>query len=207
MMSDSRKLLPALGLALSAVVAPVAQAADWSDTSIGYRTGSDFREPVNADKISKNIVNLNHASGYKYGTNFFNADFLMSNSKDPGGAGSTNGAQEVYMVYRNTIDFGKVSGSSFAFGPVRSVGLTLGFDANAKTDAGYNSKKRMLVAGPTFGFDVPGFLNVGVLLLAEGIGTGMNKGYIYFAMAFSLAVESINMRVRPVAETQIASDD
>ena len=48
---------------------------------------------------------------------------------------------------------------------------------------------------------------IGVLLLAEGIGTGMNKGYIYFAMAFSLAVESINMRVRPVAETQIASDD
>jgi len=38
---------------------------------------------------------------------------------------------------------------------------------NTKTDAGYNSKKRMAVAGPTFMMDVPGFLNIGVLALWE----------------------------------------
>ncbi|REJ85680.1 MAG: TerC family protein [Planctomycetota bacterium] len=37
---------------------------------------------------------------------------------------------------------------------------------------------------------------IGVLLVAEGIGTHMNKGYIYFAMAFSLVVEMINMKIR-----------
>ncbi|MCB9954103.1 MAG: TerC family protein [Planctomycetaceae bacterium] len=37
---------------------------------------------------------------------------------------------------------------------------------------------------------------IGVLLVAEGIGTHFNKGYVYFAMAFSLVVELINMRVR-----------
>lgn len=37
---------------------------------------------------------------------------------------------------------------------------------------------------------------IGVLLVAEGIGTEFNKGYIYFAMAFSLIVEMINLRVR-----------
>ena len=37
---------------------------------------------------------------------------------------------------------------------------------------------------------------IGVLLVAEGIGTHFNKGYVYFAMAFSLIVELINMRVR-----------
>lgn len=37
---------------------------------------------------------------------------------------------------------------------------------------------------------------IGVLLVAEGIGTPVNKGYIYFAMAFSLAVELLNMRIR-----------
>jgi predicted tellurium resistance membrane protein TerC len=37
---------------------------------------------------------------------------------------------------------------------------------------------------------------IGVLLVAEGIGTHINKGYIYFAMAFSLVVEVINMKVR-----------
>jgi predicted tellurium resistance membrane protein TerC len=37
---------------------------------------------------------------------------------------------------------------------------------------------------------------IGVLLVAEGIGTHFNKGYVYFAMAFSLIVEMVNMRVR-----------
>jgi predicted tellurium resistance membrane protein TerC len=37
---------------------------------------------------------------------------------------------------------------------------------------------------------------IGVMLVAEGVGTHINKGYIYFAMAFSLIVEMINMRVR-----------
>ncbi len=39
-------------------------------------------------------------------------------------------------------------------------------------------------------------LLVGVMLVAEGLGQHIDRGYIYFAMAFSLAVEMINMRVR-----------
>ena len=37
---------------------------------------------------------------------------------------------------------------------------------------------------------------IGVMLTAEAIGTPIAKGYIYFAMAFSLAVESLNLRIR-----------
>ena len=37
---------------------------------------------------------------------------------------------------------------------------------------------------------------VGVTLIAEGFGTNVPKGYIYFAMAFSFAVEMINIRLR-----------
>jgi predicted tellurium resistance membrane protein TerC len=39
-------------------------------------------------------------------------------------------------------------------------------------------------------------LLVGVLLVAEAFGQHIDKGYVYFAMAFSLGVELINMRVR-----------
>ena len=135
--------------ALLVAASTAGYAADWSDTSIGFRTGSKFAEPFGSTEIHKNIVNLTHASGYKYGSNFFNVDFLMSDEKDPAGAGSTNGAKEVYIVYRNTLDIEKTTGTPMKFGPVRGVGLTLGFDVNAKTDAGYNSKKRMFVVGPT----------------------------------------------------------
>jgi predicted tellurium resistance membrane protein TerC len=37
---------------------------------------------------------------------------------------------------------------------------------------------------------------IGVMLLFEGMGGHMNKGYIYFAMFFSLLVELLNMRYR-----------
>ena len=37
---------------------------------------------------------------------------------------------------------------------------------------------------------------IGVTLIAEGFGLHVSKGYIYFAMAFSLAVESINIYSR-----------
>jgi predicted tellurium resistance membrane protein TerC len=39
-------------------------------------------------------------------------------------------------------------------------------------------------------------LLVGVMLMAEAMGQHINKGYIYFAMAFSLGVELINMRIK-----------
>jgi predicted tellurium resistance membrane protein TerC len=37
---------------------------------------------------------------------------------------------------------------------------------------------------------------VGVTLIAEGFDTHVPKGYVYFAMAFSVAVEMINIRLR-----------
>ena len=39
-------------------------------------------------------------------------------------------------------------------------------------------------------------LLIGVLLVAESLGQHVSKGYVYFAMAFSLLVELINMRLR-----------
>jgi nucleoside-specific outer membrane channel protein Tsx len=157
-----------IALVAMAAFAVGAQAADWSDTSINVRHGSKYAEPFNTNDIAKTIIGLNHVSGYKYGSNFFNADLLLSNSKDPAFSGSTTGAHEVYVVYRNTVDFEKVTGKSFKTTGVRGLGFTGGFDFNTKTDAGYNSKKEMLVLGPTVMLDVPaGFLNVSLLQLWE----------------------------------------
>jgi predicted tellurium resistance membrane protein TerC len=39
-------------------------------------------------------------------------------------------------------------------------------------------------------------LLIGVMLVAEGMGTHVEKAYIYFAMAFSLFVELLNLRYR-----------
>ena len=39
-------------------------------------------------------------------------------------------------------------------------------------------------------------LMIGAMLMLEGTGQHINKGYIYFAMAFSLGVEVLNIRIR-----------
>ena len=44
---------------------------------------------------------------------------------------------------------------------------------------------------------------IGCMLMAEGFGQHVNKGYIYFAMAFSLVVEVINMRLRKRAKPMV----
>jgi predicted tellurium resistance membrane protein TerC len=36
---------------------------------------------------------------------------------------------------------------------------------------------------------------IGCVLLAEGLGAHISKGYIYAAMAFSLFVEVLNLRI------------
>jgi predicted tellurium resistance membrane protein TerC len=44
---------------------------------------------------------------------------------------------------------------------------------------------------------------IGVMLVAEGFGQKINKGYVYFAMAFSLVVELLNMKTRKNATAMV----
>jgi hypothetical protein len=156
-----------------------ALAADWSDTQLGYRYGTAFGEPyVYNGNISKSIIDLQGVYGYKYGTNFFNLDLLMSDNKDPDATGG--GAQEAYFVYRNTVELSKVTGGNYNWGIVRDWAGVFGFDWNTKNDAGYQSKKRMGVLGPAVEFDVPGFLRVGVFELWESNEpVGISSRYEY----------------------------
>ena len=46
-------------------------------------------------------------------------------------------------------------------------------------------------------------LLIGVVLIADGFGQHVSKGYIYFAMAFSLFVEILNLRLRRPTEPPV----
>jgi len=47
-------------------------------------------------------------------------------------------------------------------------------------------------------------LLIGCSLIAEGFHKGIPKGYIYFAMAFSVGVESLNIRLRSKKASKVA---
>ncbi|MEZ0336420.1 MAG: TerC family protein, partial [Gemmatimonadales bacterium] len=44
---------------------------------------------------------------------------------------------------------------------------------------------------------------IGIALIADGFDRHIPRGYIYFAMAFSVLVEVLNLRVRKVAEPPV----
>jgi len=48
-------------------------------------------------------------------------------------------------------------------------------------------------------------LLIGVTLIAEGFGQHISKGYVYFAMAFSVFVEALNLRARKGRGSESAS--
>jgi hypothetical protein len=158
--------LSVLGAFLLTLNVSTAYAADWSDTSLGYRHGNKFREPFNTNDISKDILSFTHASGYKYGSNFFTVDMIRSSDKDPvnGGGG---GAHEAYAVYRTTFSGSKILGWDFKnSGFIRDVGLTAGFDFGAKNDQ-FSPRAWKTAIGPKFSFNVPGFWDVAVVHRTE----------------------------------------
>jgi predicted tellurium resistance membrane protein TerC len=50
-------------------------------------------------------------------------------------------------------------------------------------------------------------LMIGVMLVAEGFGTHFNKNYVYFAMAFSLGVELLNLRISKKRMSAVGASD
>lgn len=149
-------------LAGATLASGAVQAATWSDSFLGYRYGTGFREPSNTKEVRKHVLQFGHASGYAYGQNFLNLDLLQSDKNDPS-SGADTGATEFYLTYRHQLHLGKLLDKDLSFGPVKEVALTAGFDLNTKNTA-FAPRKRLVVAGPTLKFNVPaGFFDLSLL--------------------------------------------
>jgi predicted tellurium resistance membrane protein TerC len=67
-----------------------------------------------------------------------------------------------------------------------------------------NPIARFIEAHPTMKMLALSFLLlIGVMLIADGFGQHVGKGYVYSAMAFSLFVEILNIRVRRTSEPPV----
>jgi hypothetical protein len=149
---------------LLAMLGQPAHAFEWVDDEIGLSWGPTYAEPGVASKnyprgnqIEKFVVSVTHADGFQYGTNFFNIDILESGDQDPAN-NSSQGATEVYGVYRNVLSGNKISGTSnFSWGPIADIGWETGFDLETKNTT-FAPDKRLIVFGPQFSLVIPSFL-------------------------------------------------
>lgn len=117
-----------------------ASAADWSVTEYHYQYG-DLEQPFTGGTANTTILTLQHASGWKYGENFFFVDWLNT-----GGAGY-DWYGEVYPKF----SLGKITGEEIAFGPVKDVGVITGLNLGADPDV------QVWFPGVSFALDLPGF--------------------------------------------------
>jgi hypothetical protein len=188
--------------------------AQFQDNAIRYWYGEDFREPdtpfVNpGQNITKNILSFTHVDGgNKLGNNFLNVDMLMSNSTDPtaSSSGTTEGATEVYVVYRHDVSLNRIMKSKkFSFGPIKDVLITAGADLNTKNTS-FAPGKRMPVFGPTFAIKVrKGFWDVSLLWDKEFNNNGIVGKGVEFNSAAMLAT-AWSYPLFKVAKAQVSFD-
>jgi len=162
-----------------------AHAADWSDTSVGYRYASQQSEPGVTDSVSKNILNLTHVSGDKLGMNLFTIDLLKSASNDPSN-NSTTGAQEWYGFYKRSFSMQGMTGAPVTLGFAKDVNLNLRVDAGAKNTA-FAPAPFKLRAGFSVAMPVSaGFWDVGIDAYKEKNHNGIVGKDVSFDLAPAL---------------------
>ena len=188
------KLRHFLFAAAMVVTASQARAQGFSDTSIGLRDALTVANPGgNTDAVTLNtnekgsrnvnkvIVNLEHFDVWDYGTNFFNADILMSNPNEAA-SNSSGGSTELYAVYRAQLSPDKIFGLNTKIGPITGINLELGGDLETENNT-FAPNKKLLIIGPNFNIGLPaGLLNIGVHLAKEWNHNGIAGTLISFGV-------------------------
>ena len=160
----TQRLLVATSIAICALQG---HAADWSDTTLGARTGSTFAEPgINGESISKTIYSFTHVSGDKLGRNLVSGDLLQSDGSDPS-VGGGGGAQEFYGLYRRSFSLSKISDKPMGFGPVKDINLVGRADMQTKNTQ-FAPRSRKVMTGVSVEFDVAkGYVEAGLYAYSE----------------------------------------
>ncbi len=160
-----RLTLVAVVLFAMAIVAQPASAAIWSNTELHLQFGT-LETPGFAgggDK-STTIFTLQHASGWKYGDNFFFFDVI---SADGGGFNDT----ETYGEWYSYFSFRKIGGKEEMKGALKDVRFIAGFNWSADADV------IKYLPGIGLSWNAPGFafLNTDFTMYIDdsvGIGNG-----------------------------------
>jgi hypothetical protein len=122
---------------------------------------------------AKHTVDFIHFDVWAYGVNFFDIQWLKSDSRDPVGGGLPNsgpaGETEIYGLVRSSFGWNQIFNTKmFSVGPLTNISFEVGGDGNT-ANGGTLPAKRDFVAGLDFSFMLPykGHLDVSPLYYKE----------------------------------------
>ena len=171
-----------------AAILPVSTlASTWSDNSVGVRYSTHFSEAGVGKDVTKTVFNFTHASGDKYGTNFFTVENLISNGKDPA-ANSNDGAQEIYGFYQRTLLLSSLPQLKTDNQLLDSLSLMARVDYGSKNTA-FASRPRKYYLGFNMPIPVPvdhGFWNIGVAGYKENNYNGIVGKEVDFDLTWAI---------------------
>ena len=91
---------------------------DWTSSNIQYLYGGDF---IFAEQ-ERSTVTIEHAHGWKYGTNFFFVDMYNNNGF------------EVYAEVYSYLSLNKISGAGLSLGPIKDLSLAGGINISNRPE-------------------------------------------------------------------------
>ena len=119
------------------------RAQDWSVTELHYQGGNALRHHAVSPSGFQQILTLQHASGWKYGENFFFVDMTCCD----GSAAN----RDIYLEWYPYLSLSAVTGRDISWGPIRDIGPLGGLNWGAQ------SKFVKITPGFRFQLDLPGF--------------------------------------------------
>lgn len=141
----SRASIPTLVLALGA--SPLAAQAGpllWSDSSLSYLYGTDYKVDGNGAGKTQQTITFEHASGWSWGD-----VFLFVDNKWFNGVHGSDG-HSYYGEFSPRLSLGKISDTRLAYGPIKDVLIAATYERG-------KDRNRKYLLGPALDLDIPGF--------------------------------------------------
>lgn len=134
---------------------PLVNAANWSTTEVQFLHGNLDKAfqggDSSAETNSTTILTFQHASGWKYGDNFFFFDHLNYGRTDAEKAAGAPSDDEIYGEWYSNFSLGSITGGDFSIGPIKDVGIIAGFNFAQEVDTLY------YLPGVRLSLNLPGF--------------------------------------------------
>lgn len=163
------------GLAAASGAPAIAQV--WSSTNVQLLRGTGYTEPFNPNDVSKTILTVENVSGWSWGKTFAFVDVAQSGRQEVGAfSGGAEAPTDVYGEVFAYASLSKLTGKSWAAGPVADVSLAVGINAGRKSSE-LKPRPRAYLAGLSFdaALPMPGFASVDVFAYSDHGGTAFGK--------------------------------
>ncbi len=140
------KLICKIIITLFLMGSTVTVASDWSKTELFYQQGKLLTPSfAGGGKHATTVITLQHASGWKYGDNFFFVDHLNDGNED--GFDDSDFYGEIYLH----LSANKIFDTKMPSDRIKDIGMVMGINA----DADANVMKYL--PGIRISWDLPGF--------------------------------------------------